>query len=460
MKDIVMVLSDQHSFAATSLCSDSICETKNLLKIAGEGTNYTNAYCNSPLCVPSRMSFLTGKLPSNNMIFDNDSTIGSDIPTIAHALGAKGYKTILVGRMHFKGIDQNHGFDERLVGDITTQYWGVKRTDISSYANTLKMSGCQSILGKGYSPVHDFDNMVYEEALNQLSKEHDQPIFMVVGFYGPHFPYIGTNELYDKYLTKQMLDDDCAKAYEEYKYLVQETTNEKRKKIASAYYSMCEDLDNKVGDIYDSYKEYLNSKDGLFIYTSDHGDQLGKRGIFGKITFYQDSIKIPLVIKDMNNNESIVREDPVSLLDLSRTIVDYGDGYLPDMEGENILYNVKTKPVKIEHMHVTSDDMYFGQCVIKDNYKLTKLKDSYRLIDLNNDNNEEFDIKEEKPEVYMELKDNIVEDNGIIEYQKKRIKQLDVLKAWGKMKKPEQTSMITFSKEALIFENTLEMEEN
>jgi hypothetical protein len=130
------------------------------------------------------------------------------------------------------------------------------------------------------------------------------------------------------------------------------------------------------------------------------------------------------------------------------------------MEGENILYNVKTKPVKIEHMHVTSDDMYFGQCVIKDNYKLTKLKDSYRLIDLNNDNNEEFDIKEEKPEVYMELKDNIVEDNGIIEYQKKRIKQLDVLKAWGKMKKPEQTSMITFSKEALIFENTLEMEEN
>jgi choline-sulfatase len=457
MKDIVMVLSDQHSFDASSLHSDGICETNNLSRIAQEGINYTNAYCNSPLCVPSRMSFLTGKLPSNTLIFDNDSALGSDIPTLAHALGARGYKTILVGRMHFKGIDQNHGFDERLVGDITSQYWGMKRPELSIYADSLKMSGCQKIMGKGYSPVHEYDNMVYEEALKQLSKEHDQPIFMIVGFYGPHFPYIGVEDLYEKYLNKKSLDVDYSKAYEEYEYLVQETSAEKRKKISSAYYSMCEDLDNKVGKIYDAYKNYLSEKDGLFIYTSDHGDQLGKRGLFGKITFYQDSIKIPLIIKEMNIDKSSVREDPVSLIDLSRTIVDYSNSHLPNMDGENILSNKKCKPVKIEQMHMT-DNIYFGQCVISNNYKLTKLKDSYKLIHLANDSNEEIDIKNNEIEVFKQLQENMIDDRNIIDYENKHLKEIEILKAWGNAKKPEQTSMVAFSEEALQIERTLEID--
>lgn len=458
MKNIIMVLSDQHSFDASSLHANSICETNNLFKIAKEGINYTNAYCNSPLCVPSRMSFLTGKLPRNTMVFDNDSALGSDVPTIAHALGAKGYKTILVGRMHFKGVDQNHGFDHRLVGDITSQHWGVKRTELSSYADTMKMSGCQKIIGKGYSPVHEFDNMVYKESINQLTIEHDQPFFMVVGFYGPHFPYVGVEDLYDKYLDKKQDDEKYNGPYEEYDYLVQQTSSEKQRKIHAAYNSMCEDLDEKVGGIYEAYKKYLNSEDGLFIYTSDHGDQLGRRGIFGKKTFYQNSIKIPLIIKEMNTNNSVVRNDTVSLVDLSRTIIDYGKGYLPNMDGENILGEVKKKPVIIEQMHI-NDEIYYGQCAMKDNFKLIKLKDRYRLIDLNKDYKEENDIKENEPNIFEKLKEEIIDDSNIIKYQSKKLKEIDVLKSWGKMKNPKQTSVVSFSDKALQVENNTKVEE-
>ena len=94
------------------------------MRIAGEGLYFERCYCNAPLCVPSRMSFLSGKLPSDLNIFNNDTVLPADVPTIAHALGAAGYHTVLIGRMHFKGDEQKHGFDERLVGDITSQYWG------------------------------------------------------------------------------------------------------------------------------------------------------------------------------------------------------------------------------------------------------------------------------------------------------------------------------------------------
>lgn len=453
MKDIILILSDQHSFEASSLYPNGICKTVNLERIAEKGINYKNAYCNSPLCVPSRMSFLTGKLPRNTMIFDNDSALGSDVPTLAHALGARGYKTMLVGRMHFKGIDQQHGFDQRLVGDITSQYWGAKRTELPGYADAMKMSGCQNIIGEGYSPVHEFDTMVFNEAIHQLSIEHDQPIFMVIGFYGPHFPYIGVEKIYDKYLQKECIDTRDIGPFEEYEYLVQETTVEKRKKIAAAYYSMCEDLDKKIGLIYDSYENYLDGKDGLFIYTSDHGDQLGKRGIFGKKTFYQRSIKVPLVIKEMNKNIPIMRDDPVSLIDVTKTIVDYAKGYLPYMDGENILENCKKKPIIIEQMY-DDKEIYFGQCVINDKYKLIKLKDRYRLINYVKDVDEELDIKDHEVKIFDELITNIISDENIIEYQNKHLTEINTLKAWGKSKKPKQTSFPTFSNRAIQFDKS------
>lgn len=136
MRDIVIVMSDQHSGLKTSL-SDEIARTPNIEKLTETGQYFENAYCNFPLCVPSRMSFLTGKHPSELGILDNDVILDDCQETIADKMTRQGYRTILVGRMHFKGENQLHGFTERYVGDITTQFWNLKREDLGAFEGTM-----------------------------------------------------------------------------------------------------------------------------------------------------------------------------------------------------------------------------------------------------------------------------------------------------------------------------------
>ena len=114
------------------------------------------------------------------------------MPTIAHEIGRIGYKTVLIGRMHFKGADQKHGFDMRLAGDITSQYWGTggkSRSDFGAYAGTTNRRHCLEAVGGGYSPVMAYDAHVFETAMEYLKHcpRDGRGIFLVVGFYSPHF---------------------------------------------------------------------------------------------------------------------------------------------------------------------------------------------------------------------------------------------------------------------------------
>ena len=204
-RDILLVMSDQHSWTATGFC-DGRLDTPQMERIAAEGSLFESCYCTGPICVPSRMSFLTGKMPSELEIFNNDSALASDVPTIAHDMGALGYHTVLLGRMHFKGDDQNHGFMERRCGDITSQYWGTgggRREDFGDYRGTTNRKHCLKMAGGGMSPVMYYDRLILEEVLqflkNWQKKRNRPPLFLIVGFYSPHFPFVSESELFSKY---------------------------------------------------------------------------------------------------------------------------------------------------------------------------------------------------------------------------------------------------------------------
>ena len=109
--NFLILMSDQHSPHALACNGDRIVSTPHIDSLAGSGVLFEHAYCQSPLCVPSRMSFLTGQQPSCIGVWTNGDILHSDVPTFAHALGAAGYETALIGRMHFEGVDEWHGFD-------------------------------------------------------------------------------------------------------------------------------------------------------------------------------------------------------------------------------------------------------------------------------------------------------------------------------------------------------------
>ena len=257
-RDILLVMSDQHCdvrevFGGLLKPSD----TPVMEKLTREGARYDHCYASAPLCVPSRMSFLTGRLPSELDIFNNDCVLPSDVPTIAHEMGILGYHTVLCGRMHFKGEDQHHGFDERLCGDITSQYWGTggkKRTDFGTYAGTTNRLHCLEAVGAGISPVNVYDELVCRETLCYLEQwekqgEERPPLFLVAGFYGPHFPYVCEESLFLKYQERISLKD-CERDMEMepfpmYQELKQGCDPELIRDCRAAYCGMVETLDGK-----------------------------------------------------------------------------------------------------------------------------------------------------------------------------------------------------------------------
>lgn len=444
MKDILLIMSDQHGQAYMQM-EDGRIRTPHMKKIAEEGLSFSRCYCNAPLCVPSRMSFLSGKMPGELQIFNNDTTLPIDMPTIAHAMGIRGYHTVLAGRMHFKGDDQKHGFDQRLVGDITSQYWGTggeQRTDFGAYTGTSNRKHCLDAVGGGYSPVMAYDEAVFQAAMECLEAGHEKPLFLVVGFYGPHFPFACEPSLYLHY--KEMFGEeelavlDCEDEYREYR---QTFTLEKARNCKAAYCGQVETLDGYVGRLYDKFRQ--RNGEQLFFYVSDHGEQLGKHGIFGKQTLYEESVRVPLLVAGTGVGPG-VRGEQVSLLDVSKTILaqagadgSWHRGHAISLEDSEDA----RPPVVIQQMLDLGGELALAEAVIRVPFKAVKIGDTVRVYRLGNNGGEKLCALEEGREFLEEVMSCFTEENTarkIITREQELREQHDILKQWGKAKKPPE----------------------
>lgn len=444
LKDIVLVLSDQHNGRYTGLAGGGMTDTPCLDQLAQSSTVFSAAYCNAPLCVPSRSSFLTGRLPHEIGIFDNDALLPEDMPTIAHAMTAAGYDTVLAGRMHFKGHDQNHGFARRLTGDITTQYWGVARTDLGDFAGSLQASGCRKVAGYGISPTQEYDDAVVQSAVELLRQPRSKPLFLVVGLYAPHFPFVCPEEDFrDSIDPEESLDDASWPCHPCYDSLVQPVEPRQLRTIRAAYRGMVRQLDRRIGELHREFRR--SSTDGIFIYTSDHGEQLGKRGLYGKKTLYEDSVRIPMIWEDGSRQSQVISRE-VSLLDLNRTILDAAGADLPQSRGVN-LFSGQSSPVEIET--VTDDASAFLKSVILGGKKLTHYPDGNRVCDLSSDEQEIGTPVTEGCDELLACLPSPEEEAAILERQRLRMKSYPLLKAWGKQMQPRDTARFPLSRECV-----------
>jgi len=184
-KHVIFLLSDQHNAAIAGFAGDQYVRTPNLDKLAATGVVLDNCYCNSPLCVPSRASLLSGLLPSQNGVFNNMQALLSDRVTFVHSISAAGYESVLAGRMHFIGPDQRHGFEKRLVGDVTRNYPGKSNPIYGNLKGTPDQSKVAiDLSGAGYSSVLQFDEDVANAAIEHIRNRKDpRPLFMTVGLW-------------------------------------------------------------------------------------------------------------------------------------------------------------------------------------------------------------------------------------------------------------------------------------
>lgn len=346
--NILVIMTDQHSSHVAGCYGDPVVRTPNLDALAARGVLFENAYCAAPVCVPSRMSFLTGRSPSQNQVWTNDDTLPSDRPTFAHALGAAGYETALIGRMHFLGPDQNHGFDQRLVGDVVPSYpdgrIGLSQPLIPGAANVSVQ-----VAGPGKTGYQAYDTDVTSAAVDYLhSAAHgDKPFCAVVGFVLPHPPFVCSREDWDYYYHRVSIPEvptgylnHLHPAVQTWRkdYHVVGLTQEEIRRGRVGYYGIVSEMDRNVGKILDALKQSGLDDNTIIVYVSDHGEMAGENDMWWKFNFYEGSVKVPLIISCPSKFPvGQRRSEVVSLMDVAPSLCEIaGASPMPDSPGRSL----------------------------------------------------------------------------------------------------------------------------
>ncbi|MCW4631747.1 choline-sulfatase [Marinomonas rhodophyticola] len=271
--NILFIMADQLAASALPFYGHPLVKTPNLSSLAQNGVVFDSAYCNSPLCAPSRYVLMTGQLPSKIGAYDNAADLSADIPTFAHYLRAQNYKTALSGKMHFCGPDQLHGFEERLTTDIyPADYgwfpnWDDVKTRPTWYHNMSSVTQAGPCIR---SNQLDFDDEVVFHAQRYLydyvRREQDRPFCLTVSMTHPHDPYAIPPEYWDRYedaeidlpkitIKKEDQDPHSARLQNVYDYYAQDLSEQQIRNARHAYYGAISYVDDKIGMLLKTLKE-------------------------------------------------------------------------------------------------------------------------------------------------------------------------------------------------------------
>ena len=350
-------MADQMSAPVLPMYGHKIVRTPNLEKIADSGVIFENAYCNFPLCAPSRFSMMSGQLCSRIGAYDNGAEFPASIPTFIHYVRVMGYHTSLIGKMHFVGPDQLHGFEERLTTDVYpadfgwTAAWDRKGKKYASETGG-GVTGIESLEDSGIcerSLNIDYDEEVYAQTVRKLydlaRDPAPKPFFMCVSFSNPHDPYTATPEFWGLYDHKTIdlpsvplipYAQQDAHSQRLYRHIGADRLEPDEKlirKCRHGYYGAISYIDDKVGKIIDVLKRTGLRENTIIFFTSDHGEMLGERGMWFKSTFYEWAMRVPLIFNapDRFKPRRVARN--VSLVDLLPTVVELGGGSSADIVG-------------------------------------------------------------------------------------------------------------------------------
>lgn len=352
--NIVLIMSDQHNPHVMGCAGDPYVQTPNLDRMAGGGVRFSQNYCAGPLCVPSRLTFLTSRYPSDIEVWVNNAALPSHTPTFAHQLTLAGYETTLCGRMHFVDADQNHGFQRRLVGDVSGAMRGAGGEMFEGVWNT---AGCgqshgalmHDAVGPGTATYEVYDRAVTARACQTLHEyaeaTGEQPFCMVVGMLLPHNPCVCRKNLFDYYM-ETLPDPELGAPPDEHPAVgslrgTRDTatiTLDEARRARAAYYGLVTVLDENIGAILNTLDETSLADDTVFIYISDHGDLNGEHGMWWKESFYEGAASVPMLWSWPGAFRAGAEVDAVtSLLDIGPTLADLaGAEPLPERRGSSL----------------------------------------------------------------------------------------------------------------------------
>jgi choline-sulfatase len=312
--NLLILMADQLSAQVLSVYGGSVARTPHIEALAEHGVVFESFYCNSPLCAPSRFSFMAGQLPSRIGAYDNAAEFAATTPTFAHYLRRAGYQTILSGKMHFCGPDQLHGFEERLTTDIYPSDFGwtpdwTRPEERPGWYHTM-----DSVTQAGpcaRTCQLDFDDEVVGAARQKLfdiarSPDH-RPFCMVVSMTHPHDPYAVPDEYWNRYRDDEIAPPrvaDLAGQEDPHSQRLRHViglelahpTEAQVRCARRAYYGAVSYVDDQIGVLLTALRQARLADDTVIVLLADHGDMLGERGLWYKMSFFEPACRIPLIV--------------------------------------------------------------------------------------------------------------------------------------------------------------------
>ena len=349
--NLLILMADQLSAGVLPAYGGKVAKTPHLDALADAGVVFESFYCNSPLCAPSRYSWLAGQLPSKIGAYDNAAEFPAQVPTFAHYLRRAGYRTALSGKMHFCGPEQLHGFEERLTTDIYPADFGwtpdwTRFEERPGWYHTM-----DSVIRAGpctRTNQIDFDDEVVFAARQKLfdfarGKER-RPFCLVVSMSHPHDPYVIPESYWNRYRDSEIdlprvkdceLDEDPhSRRLRHVIGLTLAQPNEAQIRAARrAYLGAVSYVDDQIGSLLATLRQADLDANTVIMVLADHGDMLGERGLWYKMNFFENACRIPLIVHAPERFVPHRVSGSASLLDILPTLVDLAS------EGEATAYS-------------------------------------------------------------------------------------------------------------------------
>jgi choline-sulfatase len=339
--NILIVMVDQLTPFMLGCHGNPAARTPQIDRLAAEGLRFDAAYCNSPLCTPGRYAFMTGQHVSRFGGYDNAAYLPSTLPTFAHYLRLMGYRTALSGKMHFVGPDQLHGFEERYTTDVYPADFGW----VPDWRNPderidLWYHNMSSVVQSGVVAVTN--QLSYDEevgwaarrALYDYARDSDErPFCLVASFIHPHDPYAAQQRYWDLYRDVEIplprVARPAAAANDAHSLRLEKAIaldavdigEEDIVRARRAYLANVSYVDDWLGQLRDTLAETGMAGNTVVLFLSDHGDMLGERGLWYKMSPFEWSVRIPMILQVPGGSAGAVVGAPVSQVDVLPTLL-------------------------------------------------------------------------------------------------------------------------------------------
>ncbi len=350
--NLLYILADDHAGYVLGCDGNRLARTPNLDRLASEGTRFAAHYCNSPVCTPSRQSFLTGQMPHMAGVTRLPTPLAEDKPTLARQLKQAGYTTAVFGKMHFNvpakpGL---HGFDIPRTEQELTREWNqtVRPRPVPEGLATKPpwhpfKDPARVWLNSDKLPYpryeRDMRSLYQLKLAEQFMEAHrDKPFAMWLSFMEPHSPYdfpIEDRARFDpaRFDVPRVGPEDGPQV----PLIFRDLTDAQKRGIIASYYTSVEYVDRNVGRALDALRRLGLERDTLVVYHADHGYSLGQHGRFEKHCGYDPALRVPLVMRLPGKIRQGVVKDMTEHIDVPATLVDVlGIERLPVQHGQSL----------------------------------------------------------------------------------------------------------------------------